>query len=349
MTFIVYGLPRSRTFWLSQFLSYREWTCGHDEIRHVRSLRDVDDWFSQPCTGTAETAAAPWWRLTHSRVSNLRVVVVRRPVEDVLSSLAALGINGQEPNINRLNVKLDQIERRVPNVLSVKYADLATETGCAQVFEHCLPYLHDTQWWQLLSALNLQTKMHGLFRYYRAHWGQLSTVGDIAKQHILAQLMARPKKSLDGLVIEQESFGTFLRDGQRLFGSHLANVGEHSENWAAKNIPLMENLEAIGRLQVTTARANGRMFGYLVSVIGPSLEDADRMEGVHTIFFASPDYPGLGMRLQRSSLDGLRRRGVHRAYFRAGTRGEGPRMGPLYRRLGAVDYGQYFSLDLKAV
>ncbi len=349
MTFIVYGLPRSRTFWLSQFLSYREWICGHDEIRHVRSLRDIDDWFAQPSTGTVETAAAPWWRLIHSRVRDLRVVVVRRPVGEVVASLTALGIHGQEANIRRLDAKLSQIEHRVPNVLSVRYDELFDEGGCAKVFQHCLPYPHDHQWWLLLSALNLQAKMHGLFRYYQAHWGQLTTVGDIAKQSMLAALTARPRKSLDGLVVDQEPFDTFLADGKRLFERHLAEVGEPSQNWAEKNIPLMKSLEGIGRLQVTTARANGRMFGYLVSVIGPSLEDADRLEGVHTIFFASPDYPGLGMRLQRSSLDGLRRRGVGRAYFRAGTRGDGPRMGALYRRLGATDYGQYFSLDLKAV
>ena len=41
--------------------------------------------------------------------------------------------------MHRLDRKLEQIERRVPGVLSVSYADLATEAGCRAVWQHCLP------------------------------------------------------------------------------------------------------------------------------------------------------------------------------------------------------------------
>ena len=77
--FVVYALPRSRTFWLSRFLCYAEWNCGHDEIRHARSLDDVRAWFSQSYTGTVETAAAPWWRL----IQRLRPDCACRPSERV--------------------------------------------------------------------------------------------------------------------------------------------------------------------------------------------------------------------------------------------------------------------------
>lgn len=345
--FIVYGLPRSRTFWLSQYLSYADWVCGHDEARHIRSLRDIDSWFSQPCVGSVETAAAPYWRLVHHK-RNLRTVVVRRPVEDVLVSLRRLGMEVSEPYLRHIDAKLKQISSRVPGTLTVSYDDLAREDVCALVFEHCLPYKHDPAWWRLLSALNLQCKMHGMVRYFEAHKRQLEAVSDAAKQRMLAQIMARPSQSLDGLTLAQEPLETFLRDGQALFAAHLAEVGEPSGNWRAKNLPLMAALEQIGCLQITTARSNGRMFGYLMTVISPSLEDEAIMDGVHTTFYASPDYPGLGMRLHRASLEALRKRGVNRAYFRAGTRGFGPRMGSLYRRLGAEDFGHFYSLDLDA-
>jgi hypothetical protein len=345
--FVIYALPRSRTFWLSQFLSYAGWVCGHDEARHIRSLRDIDSWFSQPCVGSVETAAAPYWRLIHHK-RDVRAVVVRRPVEDVAASLERLGVAVSEAYLRKSDTKLRQISARVPGCLTVDYADLAHEEVCARVFEHCLPYKHDPAWWRLLSGLNLQVRMHGVLRYFEAHRPQLETISDIAKQRMLALITAKPPRPLDGLTLAQEPLETFLRDGQRLFEAHLAEVGEPSGNWKAKNLPLMAALEQIGCLQITTARSNGRMFGYLMTVLSPSLEDASILDGVHTTFYASPDYPGLGMRLHRESLDALRARGVNRAYFRAGTRGSGPRMGSLYRRLGAEDFGHFYSLDLDA-
>lgn len=36
--FVVFSMPRSRSAWLARFLSYGDWHCGHDEIRHFRSL-----------------------------------------------------------------------------------------------------------------------------------------------------------------------------------------------------------------------------------------------------------------------------------------------------------------------
>ena len=92
LPFVVFALPRSRTFWASRFLSYGGWACGHDEALHVRALDDVRSWFAQPYVGTVETAAAPFWRLLHAVCPQAKVVVIRRPVSDVVTSLMALGV-----------------------------------------------------------------------------------------------------------------------------------------------------------------------------------------------------------------------------------------------------------------
>jgi hypothetical protein len=105
-------------------------------------------------------------------------------------------------------------------------------------------------------------------------------------------------------------------------------------------------LDDIGALQCLTARVNGRMFGYLMTVIGPSLDSPEVMQGEHTIFFASSAVRHLGMRLQRTALEKLRERGVHEVIMRAGHRGSGPRLGTFYRRLGAEPFGQYYRMEL---
>lgn len=348
--FIIYGLPRSRTYWLSQFLTYRDWQCDHDAVRNCRSLADVKAWFSQPGMGTVETSAAPWWRLVKQYAPDTRIAVVRRPVGEVVASLArlspAMDAAKATAYLTRLNVKLDQIEARVPGALSVSFDDLATEAGCRRIFVHCLPYQHDAGWWALLASLNLQVNMQRVTKHYEAHKDQLAALGGMAGQKIREGFERH--YSTDGMTIEQVSFDTFLDKGRHLFAEHLLEVGEPPDAYLAKNIPVMRGLYETGAMQVTVAHSNGRMFGYLMAIIGPSLEQEGRTSAMHLTFYASKDAPGLGLKLQRSSIEALRERGIDEVLMRAGTRGSGPRMGALYRRLGAVDYGQLYMLPLKA-
>lgn len=342
--YVIFGLPRSRTFWLSRALAYGDWQCGHDEIRHARSLDDVRAWLGQPHTGTVETAASPFWRLLPPDV---RVLTIRRPVDGVMASLARLGFTVDRRLIQRLDAKLDQIEARVPGVMSIRFESLATEEGFARVFEHCLPYQHDHRWWDLMAPLNLQVNMGHVLRHYAAYRPQLDKLAKIAKHRIVAG-MARPVREPEGVTIQQEPFDTFYRDGQRLFADHLVQVGEAPDDFAAKNIPLMRVLDDLGCMQITTARSNGRMFGYLMAILSPSLESTEKTWAIHTTFFASKEFHGLGMKMQRASVEALRNRGVDEAFWRAGPRGDGPRMGALYRRLGAVPDGELFKLELDA-
>ncbi len=349
--FIVFALPRSRTAWLSRFLSYAEWQCGHDEIRHCRSLEDVRAWLSQPYTGTVETAAAPFWRLLQQYQPAARIMVVRRPVAEVVDSLMRLGLPFDAAKLTtsmRLyERKLDQIEHRLPHALSVTFADLATERTCAAVFEHCLLREHDPAWWARIAPVNLQINMAHLMRYYLAHAGQLDKLALTAKQQMLAGMMRGAGPDLDGMTIQQEPFDTFYRDGTALFAEHFMQTGQAPDAHLGKNVPLMRTLEQIGALQVTTARSNGRMFGYLMAIISPSLDGPEILSGIHTATYASPLIPRLGMKLQRASIAALRERGATEIIFRAGTRGSGPRMGTMFRRLGAQDHGHLFQLDLK--
>lgn len=347
-SFVVFALPRSRTAWLSQFLTYGEWACGHDAVRHLRTMDDVRSWFSQPATGTVETAAAPWWRFLKDR--DVRVVTVRRPVEECVASLMRLPVAFDEMALRgvltKLDRKLDQIEARLP-CLSVRFADLADEHKCGEVFEYCLPYAHDGDWWMACAARNVQVNMVVLMRYYAAHLPQLQKLASIAKQATIAGMGRR--SDIDGVTIQQEPFDVVFRDGARLFEEHCVAVGEASDNYLTKNLALMRALEGLGWLQFTTARSNGRMLGYLMAVWGPSLESPQEKTAMHTLFFASRDAPpGIGLRLQRVSIEGLKAAGVSEVMFRAGTRGSGPKMGALYRRLGAISTGEMYRLELKA-
>lgn len=347
--FVIFALPRSRTYWLSRFLTYGDWQCGHDEVVHCRSVADVQSWLSQPCTGTVETAAAPFWRLLLKLAPDVRIVTVRRPIPEVLASLArgGLAFDAAEMTrvLQRLDRKLDQIERRVPGVLRIAYADLMREDVCARVFEHCLPYRHSSMWWADMARRNLQISLPMLRRYCEAYAPQLEKLAKTAKHRSLTTMIPEPAE-IDGVTFQTEPFADFYRDATTCFAEHLVQTDQSPDDHARKNLTLFQAIDDLGGLQVLTARSNGRMFGYLVSVVAPSLDSPDLLAAEHTIFFASSAIRGLGMKLQREALKALNARGVDYVLFRAGHRGAGPRLGTFYRRLGAEEFGQMYRLNL---
>lgn len=349
--FIIFALPRSRTAWLSHFLSYGDWMCGHEEARHMRSLDDVKAWFSQPNSGTIETAAAPWWRLIDTITPGAKVVVVRRPVSEVVDSLMAIpGCQFDratlERDMARLDRKLIQIAARYPGALSINFADLDREDVCADLFEHCLPYTHDSARWQALSLVNIQINMPALIRYCQAYRASIAKLAANATHKIRTAMALRPPVQQDGMTIQMESFDTWLAGAKHVLAEHHAQIGESPDNWRNKNIPLLRAIDELGMMQITTARSNGRMFGYLMTLFSPSLAAEGVMTAVNTAFFADPDCPGLGLKMQRSALSSFKERGISEVLWETNTVGGGQRIGAIYRRLGAEEKGSVYRLRL---
>ena len=350
MSFLVLSLPRSRSAWLARFLTYEKHVCGHDELRHCRSLEDVKTWFTQPDIGTCETAAAPWWRLIEKVAPGARIVTVRRPVEAVVDSL--MRFDGfDRPALERTMAyhdrKLDQIEARLP-VLSVRFDDLEKEEACAAVFEHCLGSPFDASHWRGLAQVNVQCDLRAMMRYAAAYKPALDKLAAVAKHRTLTAMAVREPVA-DGMTFQSEDFDTWIADAQKLFDEHLVQVGEAPGQWQAKNIPLMRRIHEIGAMQIMTARSNGRLFGYLMTVIAPSLTSENITSAAHTTFFASPDAPGLGLKLQRAAAQALKDRGVHDVAMQAGVRGSGEKVAAIYKRMGAADDGRMFRLQLAEI
>ena len=319
----------------------------------MRSLQDVSAWFAQPYIGSSETAAAPWWRLFEAFAPEVKVVVVRRRVDEVVDSLMKLAPQSFDPDrlrssMTRLDRKLDQVAARVPRVLQVKFEELEQEDACAAVFEHCLTHFrHDPAHWLFLADCNIQCDLRALLRYVGAYAPQMQKLAEIAKHRTIAAMNRRPANDHSGLTFQVDTLEDFLRDGVALFEEHCVTVGESPEEWRRKNIPQMHQAQANGALQIMTARCNGRMFGYLMTFLTPALSNAQETAAVNTTFYAAPDFPGLGLKIQRAAIEALRERGVDRVFMQAGTRGGGERIGALYRRLGAENDGQMFRLELK--
>ena len=302
--------------------------------------------------GSCETAAALWWRLIAKYRPDTRVVVVRRPVEEVLDSLMRVpGTAFDAAKVRAVLIRQDRaLDLVAKRALTVRYDGLATEETCRTVFEHCLPYSHDSARWAEMNGRNLQCDLPALLRYSTAHRPQLARAAWLATRTVRRNRRMFSMEGRGGVKIQEESFDVFFRDAQLLAAEHLVAIGETPDNWNNKNLAFMRQIEDGGAWSIVTARLNGRMLGYLMTVLTPSLEQSEAPVAVQTAFFASQDAKGmnLGMQLQRASIEAVRARGVRDIVMRAGVRGAGPRMGVLYQRLGAVDDGHMYRLNLKA-
>ena len=158
--FIVLSLPRSRSAWMSAFLSYGGLRCGHDIAVECASIADfkaaLDD-----LRGTCETGAAIAWRLLRQEYPQAKLVVVQRPVGEVMDSFARMRLFPSDTLADLTNemlrraLFLNELSRQ-PNVLFLPFRAIDEEAGCAMLFEHCLGIPHDHEWWLCLRDLNIQ-------------------------------------------------------------------------------------------------------------------------------------------------------------------------------------------------
>ena len=169
--FIIYSLGRSRTAWLSAFLTYGDWRCYHEISSRLRSFEDIKKLLSIPKIGILETAAIPARPLIKYACPGIRELIIIRPLEEVIESYLATDTAGlvtwdTKKLRSVLSREYRELEKLSSSVLTIEYKDIATEEGCKKIFEHCLPYTFDKEWWEIGKDQNIQIDMKAFFQYY---------------------------------------------------------------------------------------------------------------------------------------------------------------------------------------
>lgn len=204
--FIVYTAGRSRTAWLSSFLTYGDLRCHNEAAIKFKQMDEVRQFFADNRTGSAETAAAPGWRLVNHCAPGIRTVVVQRDEEDIIDSFARMEIAKiamvDEDRLRKVVAYESRCLREIseqPGVLTVKFEDLERPSVCKDVFEHCLPYAFDFEWWEEISRRNIQSDVLSLTKYYQDNMDDVENfkrdskrqlihlvrAGEIGKQHAI--------------------------------------------------------------------------------------------------------------------------------------------------------------------
>ena len=129
-------------------------------------------WLSMPFTGSVETEGAAHWRLAKAIRPDLRIVTIRRERKEVIQSLLSVPLMGLGEwsadkvgrMLERTERKLDQIERRVPDVTRVAFASLATEEGARTLWSGAFgasPFAppFDPEWFRVLNTLEIEASL----------------------------------------------------------------------------------------------------------------------------------------------------------------------------------------------
>lgn len=169
MSFVVFSLPRSRSAWLSAFLGAPGRVVGHDLGVTCASPAEFIWRLRNELAGTCETGAAFAAPLIKHMAPEVRFMTVRRPVSQVCASLARFEIVGVEQEMLDRDEQLDAIERTIPGVLRVDFADLIRPTVCAQAYQFCTGQVMDGAWWAAMDALNIQVDMARQMALLRAN------------------------------------------------------------------------------------------------------------------------------------------------------------------------------------
>lgn len=141
--FFITGLPRSRTAWLANFMTFGGSECLHDgtaqfETRAVYAayLRDA------PCAYAGDSNSGLLLRpdVLLRDFPDSPLVLIERPLEEVSVSLAlAFGIT-EIGHLENLQGTLDLLKGRA-NTLCVRFDDLDDRETLQAIWTHCTPSL----------------------------------------------------------------------------------------------------------------------------------------------------------------------------------------------------------------
>ncbi len=159
--FFIVSLPRSRSCWLSTFLSYQTSSisrvCGHDLLVRCKSISEFREQVAE-VDGTCETAIIEGWKIMRDLWPKSRVVVIHRDLVSIVQSCRKLGL---EPNLEQLIERKEMLDMlaNAPGVKSYQFEQLEDPAICKEIFEFCLKLEFDVNWWSLLQSKNIQINM----------------------------------------------------------------------------------------------------------------------------------------------------------------------------------------------
>lgn len=160
--FFVLSLPRSRSKWMSEFLSYGGKLCGHDLVVDCASAGDFERALEQ-LDGTCETGAVLGWKVLRAKWPRAKFVTVHRPIGEIVRSFEILGLAVDFMDLAMKEQMLLALSQS-PGVVSITFDQLSSFEVCGAIFGHCLGMGLEYDYWAELNSKNIQIDMEQRLR-----------------------------------------------------------------------------------------------------------------------------------------------------------------------------------------
>lgn len=150
MNFFIYSLPRSRTAWIANFLTYGKSYCYHEPSLGMFDLTELITLFrKRPITGSSDCANVLMIDRIQELFPDSKSIVIERPIEEVSYSLRELGIT---PKLEEMKEGLERVKAELNPLVLTNRLD---EFEC-----HELCKFTDSPWdykrFLMLDSMNIQ-------------------------------------------------------------------------------------------------------------------------------------------------------------------------------------------------
>jgi len=136
------------------------------------------------------------------------------------------------------------------------------------------------------------------------------------------------------LIYRLETWAEYYRDCQELWKEHYEEIAVDKDRMPMMaDVEYYEACDRVGYLQIMTARDDGKMAGYVITLVKGHPHYASVLCGFEDMYFLSKPYRGgwTGVRLITEALKRLKARGVRKVFFHTKAF---KNLGPLFERLG---------------
>ena len=165
--FFVSGLPRSRTAWLANLLTYEDSFCFHDALKYCTELKDLKDVFKrvpQGYVGNSDSALVLFYRELMAMFPESKWLFVYRNFKDCVTATLKLSFAGEDTEDLLLEgaaklavIRMAELELRNPNVLIVDYESLDNPSVVARIVAHLTPgIVFNEERFKLLDAMRVE-------------------------------------------------------------------------------------------------------------------------------------------------------------------------------------------------
>ena len=145
--YILLTKPRSRSYWLSKFLTYKDCKVEHDFSLYCSSIKEL---ISTMPTAIVDTGLVIKWEELLPFKNN--IILIERENGPIISSCKKLGL---ELNSFFWN-GIESFEKAKKHFEVIPYSDLETKETCRYLFEKITKYSFDIAHWNYFKEKNIQ-------------------------------------------------------------------------------------------------------------------------------------------------------------------------------------------------